>query len=1231
MRKKLIKWLSLVCILLCSCGFMLLGVACGDQSAYELYGFAPAAEIGVRQGDFVQTETLYVFDSEDNYYDVKYKVLNGSGAQVETSGKGFFALDATDYKIVYTVIAARGTYVRETRVRVTAGGGTGLNVYVPETGAVNEPVEIVIESAALQKYTFTVTATCGGETAEVKNYAFTPAQSGRYTVKVTAVSDEETISRLYFVNVKEEMTEGTVELYDESWSNKRGDWGVVTSEEAGLKDRFGGESRFLTVESDTEYLYAYVSPKMDKKYYEKLAEDGYEYVSVWIYLDCRFAHTVQQSSGKGPFYRTAHRVLPKTWYEIRYNLKDDPKYDFQGSFLKGFDYFASLSQCLFLVDNSDEYNGPNGGRERDEQGNVVPFKVYVDDIYAVKQGESIKVNEAAKPSLKTGDSFDLKNLIDSEIKNDLLYTVTHRGRTIVAEGGNYTFASNGSYEITASYGAGTPNRYGAATFTLEVAPRYTARADSLIREKTGEFAEIDLHHLNVSLKDETGAPVSDADFRYKATKNGKAVPVDGSVMRADSVGGYRVEVEIGYRYGGVDCTLYLPAEVDVWDESSKYTVFDFDGNSAYFADSYFMNKPGWDIVPAPTVVREAHGKQGNIARVEITNQQQPIFGVRPMYSLNYYRQLLEEAEREDAGELVFSFDYFVEDTQNSATSGSRRIGVFPDSGRTQSVRCGEWNTVSFPLEDFVNDYYEKMTSDFDYLDGLRGGANITIDSAPGYAFFYLMNFGMNATDLYFGSGAVLVKAPLNAEEWLEMVNGEKRVADYTQGGYADTYYDTGLTYFQRNHHVWPRAQSGIVTETVGGVEGTYAKVVAAVDGYDKTVSVYLPNTVSMDLLKQFAASGFVLKINVFIDAPAQTRNAYALEYDESASAFKTITDSSRTFRIATGEWQEIEIDLNDYIRLCERLGDHYGEQINNDTQGVLGIQVKGPWAMYFGAPYLALPAADEEIVAKKGETADFAQMLPDDGAEYEIYLSEGGTVSAFEGTSVTVGAENIDVVVVSVIDHVRTVVKVIGVRPPASLPADPGTVTDFTQGSYADPFYETGLTYFQRNHHVWPRAQSGIVTETVGGVEGTYAKIVATSDIDYDQTVSVYLPNTLRTETLKLYADAGYRLKVKLFVDAPEQERNAYSLEYDESASAFKAITDSSRSVRITTGVWQEIEIDLNDYIRLCDQLGDHYGEQINNATQGVLGIQVQGPWAMYFSELYLVAPADQNGEREKI
>ena len=57
MRKKLI-------ILLSSVLFVLLGVLTACSSGYKLIGLTPKAEITVMQGDFVEVETLHVYDNQ---------------------------------------------------------------------------------------------------------------------------------------------------------------------------------------------------------------------------------------------------------------------------------------------------------------------------------------------------------------------------------------------------------------------------------------------------------------------------------------------------------------------------------------------------------------------------------------------------------------------------------------------------------------------------------------------------------------------------------------------------------------------------------------------------------------------------------------------------------------------------------------------------------------------------------------------------------------------------------------------------------------------------------------------------------------------------------------------------------------------------------------------------------------------------------------------------------------
>lgn len=753
MKKRLIKLFSMACAVLLSLAFLILGVAC-QKKEYELYGFSPRAEISVEKGDYVQIEKMYIFDSEDNYYDAKFKVVDSENKQVETSGNGFFAVELGEYKIVYTVISVQDVYTKETVVKVSLSGTNyTIDVYVPETVRENEPCEIIIGEKDQELYDFTITAKIDGEEESVENQTFTPSKSGVYTVEVKAQSLEETVVQTYTVKVLPALLEGVVETFDEYWSNKRGAWEITTTDETGLKDRFGNDADYVSATTNEQWLKFYVTPTYEKKYYEDLAEQGYEYVSVWVYLDSALPHLVQQFNGYSNYYAKSNKVVPKTWTEIRITLQDDPKYDFNGSFLNGFNYFTSGMQNLLTIDNSDQYNGANGGREKDEQGNYIPYTIYIDDIYAVKKGEQIQLNDAVEPSVGLGGTFDLTDLVASEDAEQLAYTVEYRGESELAEEGVYQFLKAGDYKIKVEYASKTPNRYGSTTFDFTVVSPYTADYTALIKEKNGDSVDVTLSELGFKLKDSEGASVETISLAYTAKKNGVDAIVTGETLTAESVGCYDITVEANFLLSGKVCTTFIDVPLDVWDEEHKYDIFAFDGTSDYFADSYYMNKT-WEKVPATSLFDGYEGQSGNVVKVAMPSQQRGFFTAKPTYSKNYYEQMLQNDESVlNFGTLFVTFSYMIEDNAGTAT---RNAWVF-NSKTTSKITCGEWYTVKLTLEDFINNYYDVMKNGFDYLKPLRGGESVTISEKSGYAFFALANNNQLNTNCYFTECDVFVQ------------------------------------------------------------------------------------------------------------------------------------------------------------------------------------------------------------------------------------------------------------------------------------------------------------------------------------------------------------------------------------------------------------------------------------------------------------------------------------------
>jgi len=392
--------------------------------------------------------------------------------------------------------------------------------------------------------------------------------------------------------------------------------------------------------------------------------------------------------------------------------------------------------------------------------------------------------------------------------------------------------------------------------------------------------------LDARLKDENGNRLRNVSVNYSVFRNGtKLSAPDGNIILS-SVGCYEVEAEMGYKVGDLVCKAYARTDLDVWDEADKYTVFGFDGNSEYFADSYYMNK-GWDIVPEPKIVGEANGRQGSFAKMEITDQQQPVFAVKPLYSLNYYKWLWEnDSSLEKLGELFVTFDYMVDDrTQGGAAT--RRVAAFP-SKTQQTVNCGTWYSVRFTLEEFINGYYAQMSDGFGYLKELRGGANITVDNTQGYAFFYLANPYQYATDVYMGG--CLIECDSYTGKFLDISDSAHIYAwDYNwqKLGYSEVF-------------------TVEEDKTVGGETGT----MLCYDGTQQSFGFqYLPvhtKAYYEYILRRYPSAYVSVKLYVRIEGK------------EEGIAWIGVLGKEQT-RMKLGEWVTVRIPLSDIVRYFDAL------------------------------------------------------------------------------------------------------------------------------------------------------------------------------------------------------------------------------------------------------------------------------------------------------------------------
>ena len=92
----------------------------------------------------------------------------------------------------------------------------------------------------------------------------------------------------------------------------------------------------------------------------------------------------------------------------------------------------------------------------------------------------------------------------------------------------------------------------------------------------------------------------------------------------------------------------------------------------------------------------------------------------------------------------------------------------------------------------------------------------------------------------------------------------------------------------------------------------------------------------------------------------------------------------------------------------------------------------------------------------------------------------------------------------------------------------------------------------------------------------------------------------MSVETLQAYADMGYTLKLPVYLATngtnAGETSTVYTLEYDRSSESptLKTITESSRKTTIQTDAWQEVELNIDDYILMMRTLADTAKENQN-------------------------------------
>lgn len=699
MKKKFLVTILSICMVF----FVALGTACKSEPPYTVEGFTVRETLEVNYGASVDLETPLVIDSAGNLLDCWTLVTDVKGNYVPVNAGQFSADDVGGYTITYTVRATDNTtYEKKTIVKVNANGGEQTNTII----------DVDYEQFIVVGDEVTINAVCSNEQAElsytvtkkdgtavtVNDNTFVADSVGTYMIKVAEVGGSAQCT--YKIFAENEAKLGEVESFDNAWeekqefiNGKRQSWEVVTSEDCGLLDPFGQKASFAKYTSDKSYPRLYIDIRQDREYYAELASQGYDYVSMWIYMDSEKPHdTMSDRDPNAGFYRKSGPDLyPGEWIEFKLSLVDT-RVSWDRSFVTCYNLYNNENLHYLQIDNSNEWNTWGGG-------DTMTF--YIADIYANKPA-TITAVENVETSKKVGNTVDLSTYVEADC--ELSYAVTYRGETQPIEGSSYTFLSNGEYEIIVA--PKTYNLSGSLKILFTVTDDNVLTGTPLIKERTAETLSVDVTELNLAFEEVSG--VKPAIVETKIYRNENEVALTDNVFVADTDGLYTVEVKGEYTIGETDYVTYGTYSIDVYSQATKYSVIDT-GNVLYTSvyaswDAQASGETGEFTVDGKTAIVKA---QGN-------NQSVSVYA-KPFFSKYYYEQLLLE---ESNSQVVM--DLYVE-INSTSEDVKRYYGLFGSYTANTTIPVNIWQQLSIGLQDFIDDYDTLVNTYVNYKSLIEEG------------------------------------------------------------------------------------------------------------------------------------------------------------------------------------------------------------------------------------------------------------------------------------------------------------------------------------------------------------------------------------------------------------------------------------------------------------------------------------------------------------------------------
>lgn len=437
--------LTLLTVLSCAC-ITLGAAACkggthtsGSSGASNLVlnGFDVEEELFVQNDSVVVVDIPFVLTEQGEPVSIYVSISDSNGNYVELNGGAFLVTDLRGYTVKYVAeYGGRILSEKTTAIKVYKGG---LDIEKPSFITVGEEYAIEVETDGEISYLVTK----DGESVEMMGNCFTPQKTGNYDITVMVMHGDVESRESYTVYARTKSLQGEIETFGSDWSAlseqfseiDRKYWVQTTSQQSIIKygdkkgqpllNHLGKEGEFLAFHSsgvtgDDEYDWYHhynielpINPRNDAQYYQQLVAEGYEYVSMYVYLDDdrmipnnlwgRSASAVTGNTTEPSQSSLNTFLMPNQWTELRFMLYDGAlgQRDSNGSFISSLNYYRDGNVFLKVLNNVGTMDGLGIGCNPD------PISVYVSGIFARKPTVKAALNLATGQKLDCGSIFGL--------------------------------------------------------------------------------------------------------------------------------------------------------------------------------------------------------------------------------------------------------------------------------------------------------------------------------------------------------------------------------------------------------------------------------------------------------------------------------------------------------------------------------------------------------------------------------------------------------------------------------------------------------------------------------------------------------------------------------------------------------------------------------------------------------------------------------------------------------